>query len=319
VAESRIDELRRRVARDPGSRLFAQLAEEERKAGDLGEAIRVARAGLAVHPAYPAALLTLGRALLDSGDGDGARAALQDALKQAPDNILASRFLGQALEAVGDLEGALRQYGATLKMAPGDRQLEGRVRGLERRLAQARRAAPVAPAGTPTGPTRRMPQARPGVGPVGGSGATEGRRTGGPPIAAERPPAQSGAHAPGPPLTREAGAAGDVAAQDPRSGARVASEAGETTGGEGPPFSSSTLAELYLRQGFAARAVEVYRQVVAEHPGDERARTRLTELASLQATEAAGGARDTPEGRRRRSLQRTIAGLEVLLGVARRR
>ena len=45
VADSRIDDLRRRLERDPGSRLFAQLAEEHRKAGELAEAIRVARGG----------------------------------------------------------------------------------------------------------------------------------------------------------------------------------------------------------------------------------------------------------------------------------
>ena len=97
MADSRIDELRRRIERDPGSRLFAQLAEEHRKAGEHAEAIRVARAGLVQHPAYPSARLTLGRALLDSGDPARARVELETALRDAPDNILASRFLGQAL------------------------------------------------------------------------------------------------------------------------------------------------------------------------------------------------------------------------------
>jgi tetratricopeptide (TPR) repeat protein len=287
VAESRIEELRRRVAGDPGSRLFAQLAEETRKAGDLAEAVRVARAGLAVHPGYPAALLTLGRALIDSGDGEGARTALQEALTQAPENILASRFLGQALEAVGDLAAALRQYRVTLKMAPGDRQLEERMQGLERRLAQGERAVPAAVVGGPAG--------------LGGAGSP-----------ALRGEAAAGAIGP---------AAARAAEEPPEAAGRAigsASEGGETTEGDAPPFASPTLAELYLRQGFAERAIEVYRQVVAERPGDERARTRLGELASLQARDEAGGADDTPEARRR-ALQRTIAGLEVLLGVARRR
>ena len=39
----RIDDLRKRLDREPGSRVFAQLAEELRKAGQLPEAIRVAR------------------------------------------------------------------------------------------------------------------------------------------------------------------------------------------------------------------------------------------------------------------------------------
>ena len=153
MADSRIDELRRRLEREPGSRLFAQLAEELRKSGDLVEAIRVARSGLAVHPAYPSARLTLGRALLDSADASGARTELETALREAPDNILASRFLGQAREALGDLRGALEQYKKTLQMAPGDRQIQAQIAAVEARLA--------APAGAAAAPAAHAAAARP--------------------------------------------------------------------------------------------------------------------------------------------------------------
>ncbi len=260
------------MRRDPGSRLFAQLAEEERKAGDLKEAIRVARAGLAAHPAYPAALLTLGRALIESGDAEGARMALQEAVKQAPDNILASRFLGQALEALGDLEGAVGRYRSTLAMAPEDRQLEARVESLQSRLEEARgRRSQLQPEGT------------------SGLAAEEDGGSG--------PPADT---------------------SKPEAGESAAGEGGPARVGEGPPFSSATLAELYQRQGFTERAVEVYRQVLAERPGEERARARLAELVSLLAARTLEGPGEEQE-RRRRGLQRTIAGLEVLLDIARRR
>ncbi len=146
MADTRIDELRRRLEREPGSRLFAQLAEELRKAGELVEAIRVARAGLAVHSSYPSARLTLGRALLDSGDASGARVELEAALREAPDNILASRFLAQAREALGDLRGAQEQYQRTLQMAPGDAQLQAQLSAVETRLRAAAAAPPPPPA-----------------------------------------------------------------------------------------------------------------------------------------------------------------------------
>jgi tetratricopeptide (TPR) repeat protein len=152
VADTRIDELRRRLERDPGSRLFAQLAEELRKNGELVEAIRVARAGLAVHSSYPSARLTLGRALLDSGDFTGARLELESALRDAPDNILASRFLGQAREALGDLQGAVDQYQKTLQMAPGDRQVLAQLSAVEARLHDA--------TGTGVGAQTRPPEPR---------------------------------------------------------------------------------------------------------------------------------------------------------------
>jgi tetratricopeptide (TPR) repeat protein len=146
----RIDDLRKRLDREPGSRVFAQLAEELRKAGQLPEAIRVARQGLLVHPTYPSARMTLGRALLDLRDLRGARAEFEAVLRGAADNILASRFLGECLEGLGDLGSALLQYRATLRLAPGDKNLEAQIRALEQKLTPAAAspaaAQPLAPA-----------------------------------------------------------------------------------------------------------------------------------------------------------------------------
>ena len=56
-----------------------------------------------------------------------------------------------------------------------------------------------------------------------------------------------------------------------------------------PPqaFVTETMAELYLAQGFRDRALNVFRQLVALRPNDERLRARLNELESAEApTEA---------------------------------
>ncbi|HEY7727267.1 MAG TPA: tetratricopeptide repeat protein, partial [Candidatus Eisenbacteria bacterium] len=145
----RIEDLRNRLEKDPGSRLFAQLAEELRKDGEFEEAIRILRAGLARHPAYPSARMTLGRALMDLRDLRAARAEFEAVLRGAPENILASRYLGECLEGLGDLGSALLQFRATLRLAPGDRNLEAQIRALEQRLTptgvSATPAAPSAP------------------------------------------------------------------------------------------------------------------------------------------------------------------------------
>ena len=147
ASNPRIDDLRRRLDRDPGSRLFAQLAEELRKDGELEEAIRVSREGLHRHPAYPSARMTLGRALLDTGDLAAARTEFEIVLKGAPDNILASRFLGECLEGLGDLAAARDRFKATLALAPGDKQVTAHLQELEARLKKASAApAPAAPA-----------------------------------------------------------------------------------------------------------------------------------------------------------------------------
>ena len=428
MADSRIDELRRRLERDPGSRLFAQLAEEYRKAGNHADAIRIARTGLAQHPSYPSARLTLGRALLDSGDAAGARVELETALKEAPDNILASRFLGQALEALGELAPALVQLQKTLKMAPGDRQLESQIVSLETRLRSPQPAAPrAAPPPTASAEPPAMPAAAWNVTapmpraavpsasdaapeplpptirirPPGESAAwarkavvppplpatavpTAATPTGPPPlptpvsplavterlpastsavyesdVAPTLPPAQSpsfglvdetavptlppGAVAaeetvfepepppePAPaPLVPEPQASEPQPVEEPRLVPEPLRPLEEPRANEGPapavppghaeagaaggtPFSSSTLAELYLKQGLVERAVEVYRQLLGEEPGNERARSRLAEIERMPPPDAARAAR-------RQALERTIAGLEALLAVVQRR
>ena len=186
MADTRIDELRRRLEKDPGSRLFAQLAEELRKNGELAEAIRVARSGLAVHAAYPSARLTLGRALLDSGDATGARAELESALRDAPDNIQASRYLAQAREQLGDLKGAAEQYRKTLLMAPDDRQLQAALAAVELRLGVPASNAGLAAETTPP-VTRRAPPPLPGRAPEAPGTPGRGTQAPVPPLGATQP------------------------------------------------------------------------------------------------------------------------------------
>jgi tetratricopeptide (TPR) repeat protein len=85
----RIEDLRRRVLKDPASIAFAQLAEEYRRAGDCEEAVRVCEAGLAQHPAYLSARVTLGRALFELGRLEDARTEFLRVLDAAPDNLIA--------------------------------------------------------------------------------------------------------------------------------------------------------------------------------------------------------------------------------------
>jgi tetratricopeptide (TPR) repeat protein len=90
---TRIEELRRRVEADPASIAFAQLAEEYRRLGEFEDAVRVCRAGLEQHPAYLSARVTLGRALMELGRYDEARATFEHVLGAAPDNLIALRSM----------------------------------------------------------------------------------------------------------------------------------------------------------------------------------------------------------------------------------
>src|SRR5207253_4323328 len=150
---SRIDDLRRRVEKDPASIAFAQLAEEYRRAGQFQEAVDACRAGLAIHPGYLSARVTLGRALLEKGELDGARGEFEIVLKGAPENLAAVRGLAEVFHRSGALAEALAQYRAALALARNDPDLEQTVADLTRQLApkkgplfEPEAAAPVAAA-----------------------------------------------------------------------------------------------------------------------------------------------------------------------------
>jgi tetratricopeptide (TPR) repeat protein len=441
---TRIDELRRRLDKEPGSRLFAQLAEELRKEGELSDAIRVARTGLLQHPAYTSAHMTLGRALLDTGDLAAARAQFEAVLRGAPDNILASRFLGETLEAIGDLGSALLQYRATLRLAPGDRQIEAQIRLLEERLGAPtlRRATPPPPSAPapprlpvppvptaiaevpappparepspveppplpPTAPPRETPQpataepasAPPPAEPVPFTPTTEVSfdleapfETAAParaPMPSPEPPPPPAPRAappteipkaaepvPAPPLpldlpltpsteasfdleTPFATAGAPPSSPEPSPGRRLTDHAAEARSAspssvtplpleslppagepvltpepeptaappapaETPGLSSSTLAELYFKQGFTDQAVEVYRELLQREPENERVRARLAEITAVgrppQAASPApsGGPTADPRAQRRRVLEQTIARLEDMLAAIKR-
>ena len=93
IDNPRIEDLRRRIQKDPASIAFAQLAEEYRRIGEHPEAIRVCQAGLEQHPAYLSARVTLGRSLLELGRVDEAEAEFERVMASAPDNVVARRAL----------------------------------------------------------------------------------------------------------------------------------------------------------------------------------------------------------------------------------
>jgi tetratricopeptide (TPR) repeat protein len=139
-ANTRLEDLRRRVQQDPSSIAFAQLAEEYRRGGQLQEAVDVCRAGLAIHPGYLSARVTLGRALLELQDLEGAQQELELVLKSAAENLAAIRGLAEIHHRRGSLAEALVQYRAALALARNDPDLEQTVSDL------AAQVEPVAPA-----------------------------------------------------------------------------------------------------------------------------------------------------------------------------
>jgi tetratricopeptide (TPR) repeat protein len=138
----RIAELRRRVHADPASIAFAQLAEEYRRAGQYDEAVKYCRAGLARHPGYLSARVTLGRSLMELGELDDAAEEFNLVLRSAPDNLAAIRSIAEIHQRRGSMEAALEYYTRALALARFDPELEESVDRIAREIGRVGSAVP---------------------------------------------------------------------------------------------------------------------------------------------------------------------------------
>ena len=126
----RIDDLRRRIQKDPSSIAFAQLAEECRRAGQFQESVDICRAGLDIHAGYLSARVTLGRALVELNQLEEAQTELELVLKSAPENLAAIRGVADIHHRRGELKEALTYYRTALALARNDPDLEQTVSDL---------------------------------------------------------------------------------------------------------------------------------------------------------------------------------------------
>jgi len=100
----------------------------------MRESVDVCRAGLALHPSYLSARVTLGRALVELNEIDQAAVELAIVLKNAPENLAAMRAMGEIHLRRGNDAEALAQFRAALAIARNDPDLEQTVDDLARKI-----------------------------------------------------------------------------------------------------------------------------------------------------------------------------------------
>ncbi|MEE8523351.1 MAG: tetratricopeptide repeat protein [Thermoanaerobaculia bacterium] len=132
--ESRLNDLKQRWARDPGSRLYLQLADEHRKLGQLGEAESVLVKGLENRPSDLSGLVALGRVELELHKVDKALAALDTVVGRDPAHIVANKLLLEVHLQRGDAAKAGERVEICRLLNDRDPELEH----LEYRLRQLR-------------------------------------------------------------------------------------------------------------------------------------------------------------------------------------
>jgi len=118
-----IDKLAKKLAKDPQSKVFIQLAEEYGKAGLFQDAASVLEEGLKTYPTFLTARVALGRVYYQLGLVPKAKAMLEEAVKMSPENLLAHRTLAQLYVREGASESALRSCSVVLSANPQDEEI----------------------------------------------------------------------------------------------------------------------------------------------------------------------------------------------------
>jgi tetratricopeptide (TPR) repeat protein len=146
-----IEDLRKQFAENP-RRVFARLANEYRKSGDLDVAIEICRAHVPLQPTYISGYIVLGQALFERGQPDEARSTFETALTLDPENLIALRQLGDIARTSGDLDGARGWYHKLLEVDPQNDEITAQLEALD---------APAHAASAPERPMQASPSAPP--------------------------------------------------------------------------------------------------------------------------------------------------------------
>ncbi len=136
-----------RLARDPTSLAFAQLADLYRKAGRTRDAVALCRDGLARYPHYTTARLILAKALAADEQLAKALVELNAILEVSPKDLQCHLLSAEVHRRLGHIDEAVKHLEAAADLDPGDRE----SRAL---LSLLRAAAP--PSGDASGVARLL-------------------------------------------------------------------------------------------------------------------------------------------------------------------
>jgi tetratricopeptide (TPR) repeat protein len=114
-----------RLARDPASLAFAQLADLYRKAGRTRDAVALCRNGLTRYPHYTTARLILAKSLVADGQLAPAQAELDAILEVSPKDVQCHRLAAEIQRRLGHIDEAVRHLEAAVALDPGDRESQG--------------------------------------------------------------------------------------------------------------------------------------------------------------------------------------------------
>mgnify|MGYP000852416941 CR=1 FL=1 len=298
-----------RLKQEPSSYCFAPLTEVYLRAGLLDDALATARTGVARHPGYVAGQMALARVCHQKGLLEECRKALEVVTEAVPENVEAQRMLAQLYREAGQDRAAARSLQTLLEFSPADMTARIELEALQRRAAELvedeleliefteediieegdLQPVPASAKPEPVLDDTLVERVKPVAGVIDDPWSI---LTPEPPAAGvlptvepvEPPTVPSVWSMPEPP---ESEPESDSSADDPQSlwrqplGSVTESQPAED------PLATSTLAELYVTQGFIDKAIEIYRAILERQPDNREAADRLALLEQQEEDTAA--------------------------------
>ncbi len=225
-------------AKNPTSLLFARLAEEFLRRGDVKRASDICRRGLRYRPSYVAGHVVMGKCYLAAGRYEEARQEFHKVLQLDSDHLAAYWHLGQIDLEMGWEELALQSFRRAYTLDAFHPELPARIQALQNVGSVSETVQADVP--LPEACAKEASEPQPEAAEAGGG---EGLAT----------------------LFQEI-----EGSREPESGA--------DRGRPAESVATATLAELYAGQGLIRQAVEVLERVLERDPDNQQIKERLEEL-----------------------------------------
>lgn len=257
------------LAKDAKSLCFAPLSELYRKLGLLDDAISVARKGCAAHPDYPLGFLALGNACYAKGESVDACKALEKAVELKPDHIQGMKLLSQIYVELGRIDAARDILGRVLQRDPEDLESTMLLNSIASAASAASSEDEILEELEIIEELEEVVEEAPLPAPA----------------TSVSQPSSAAAPKPAAPVTVPEPDGDDLWAIEDLEGEpelEKAPQGAAERGGAPDPLTTATLAELYVSQGFLEKALNIYGELIATHPGNQQYRLRREELAELQ-------------------------------------
>ncbi|MCB1183026.1 tetratricopeptide repeat protein [bacterium] len=246
--DERIRVCRRRLEAAPDSRAFAPLADLLRQAGRIPEALALLEDGVARHPDFHGGLVILGHALLDAGRLAHAERVLTRVLEHDADNLVARRLLAERARDAGHWSEAAAHFEYLAGLEPDNGTWTAAAAAARECLDAAGEAAAV-------------------------SGLAEGDEAASPdPVGGATPPAGETA-----PVADGAGRA----VEPPGSG-----RPGPDRRQPGDGLITLTLVDIYIAQGYRAKALAALQRLHELAPDRDDVRERIVALGPVTTDDA---------------------------------